>query len=200
MEKKCENLDDVVNSICEGIRLLPPGPRSQELRHIESVIEAKLILDFAPKIGRDLIRMFEDHPWLQSFNAGIKWEFEDGDDGYLKMYSYEDMSVTVVESQRNGRETSKLEWQLLDMISDDPPESHYPALCYSPYMVCAAVGYNLSSSREIYDRLNLAGELTPMNMYIESAKEKYEELVAKLSETYESDETDSSNTPARPRG
>ncbi len=195
-----KSLSDDINAIGAAIRSLPAGKSDGAIQYLASLLEVKQILEFAPKIGRDLIRMFEDHPWLQSFNAGIKWEFEDGDDGYLKMYSYEDMSVTVVESQRNGRETSKLEWQLLDMISDDPPESHYPALCYSPYMVCAAVGYNLSSSREIYDRLNLAGELTPMNMYIESAKEKYEELVAKLSETYESDETDSSNTPARPRG
>ena len=191
---------DDVNAIAAAIRALPAGKSAGALRYIDLILESKQTLEFAPNVGRDLIRLFEDHRDLQSFEVDIKWEFEDSEsgDGYFKCYSYENLRAKSIGKNKKEVDNDPLGDTILAMISDDPEQNNYPALLLSPDMVCAAVGETLSSSREIYDRLNLAGELTPLRMYIESAPGKHKELTDLLIEEFAVDEPIKTND--RPRG
>ena len=178
-----KNTAAIVDSICAGIRELPPGPYSEELSHINAALEAKLILDFAPNVGADLIHFFERFPEVQSFSADIDWRLEGGEDGGgdVRVHYLENFSIELTEDAAQDADPDELKEEILEIITAsryaDSEDDRFPAFQESMGSVCDAVGGQLSASRATYEALTRQEELTPMAMYTASARDQHRNLV-----------------------
>ena len=167
----CDQSPPVVKSPSGQVRFA-----DRILDHVNNVLQTRRLLNMAPAVGHDMIQLFERNPEIAVFDIYIDHSYEQGDDGIIETYKVEFIDAI----SKTGKVIEPIGRHLCRLFNEnDSQYLSFGSHVSDTYMLCSDRFVILRST---YDRLKAEGNLTPMEMYKESAKERYETLCAEMQE------------------